>query len=242
MRFRTASGTFGRTPSTLAGCAGSSAGPSARTMPIFSCGRGAAPSPGSVPPAAEQSTPTGRSLPQASRRQAVWEELRSLPTSSLPHPALRLAGESGLHGQARTVSGVTRGAPAAPGPGRIGGGPGAAPDRRESHTVPRMPRGPAAPFDWAHGRCRGRLPAGPPPGPGYLMSPPSVCHPPIAPTPRRPRRDGSLWPPRVATGPPEAWGAPAGPRTTPRSRRPPLVVGSKALPSAPGFRYNPHSW
>jgi len=46
---------------------------------------------------------------------------------------------------------------------------------------------------------------------------------------------------RVSAGPPEARTASPGPRSPPDPAGAPVVCGHKGLPSAPGFRYNPHS-
>ena len=73
------------------------------------------------------------------------------------------------------------------------------------------------------------------------MSPPAACRRSRLSTPRRARRDGGVCPlvspsalrrlglPPLALGPPPV---PAGA---------PVVCGHKALPSVPGFGYNPHS-
>ncbi len=89
---------------------------------------------------------------------------------------------------------------------------------------------------------RGCLPDGPSPGlsTGDLMSPPVACRMPLVAPPCGTRRDSGLCPfaspstlRRLGLPPPSR-----GPSPLPAGV--PVVCGHKALPSAPGFGYNPH--
>ncbi len=159
-----------------------------------------------------------------------------LPRRLRAPPALRDPGHPGPHGQARAVSGAPRGAPAAPDPTRDGGRPLAPADRRGHYPVPRVRRGPPAPFDGAHGRCRGRLPAGPSPGPHprHLMSPLAAVRLRRVPRPRVPRGLGVVHsypvPVRLASGP-----GPAGRRRS-RARGAGPVPRPRPQSPSPGSR------